>query len=55
MIVGAERAVTTGVSGTDPNEIPEDKVILFDEGIPGLPDCRRFVILALAPAADRGS
>ena len=47
--MGAERAVTTGVSGTDPNEIPEDKVILFDEGIPGLPDCRRFVILDLAP------
>src|SRR3981081_4860531 len=37
------------MQGTDTDEIPEDKVILFDEGIPGLPDCRRFVILDLAP------
>jgi flagellar assembly factor FliW len=36
-------------NGIDTEEIPEDKVILFDEGIPGLPDCRRFVILDLAP------
>src|SRR5712691_2327630 len=35
--------------GSDAEEIPEDKVILFEEGIPGLPDCRRFVILDLAP------
>ena len=37
------------MQGTDTDEIPEDKVILFDEGIPGLPDCRRFVLLDLAP------
>jgi flagellar assembly factor FliW len=36
-------------NGIDADDIPEDKVILFDEGIPGLPDCHRFVILDLAP------
>ena len=40
---------TASTNGIDTEEIPEDKVILFDEGIPGLPDCRRFVILDLAP------
>ena len=33
----------------DPEDMPEDKVILFDEGIPGLPECHRFVLLDLAP------
>ena len=33
----------------DTEEMPENKVILFDEGIPGLPDCHRFVLLDLAP------
>ncbi|MEA2592881.1 MAG: flagellar assembly factor FliW [Actinomycetota bacterium] len=33
----------------DTEEMPENKVILFDEGIPGLPECHRFVLLDLAP------
>src|ERR1700716_435936 len=35
--------------GTETASIPEDKVILFVEGIPGIPDCRRFGILARGP------
>src|SRR5438045_2013616 len=37
------------MDGSDTEGIPEDKVILFEDGIPGLPDCHRFVILDLAP------
>jgi flagellar assembly factor FliW len=40
---------TASTNGIETDEIPEDKVILFDEGIPGLPECHRFVILDLAP------
>jgi len=40
---------TASTNGIGTGEIPEDKVILFDEGIPGLPDCHRFVLLDLAP------
>ena len=40
---------TASTDEIDTEEVPEEKVLLFDEGIPGLPDCHRFVLLDLAP------
>ena len=53
--MAADRAVTAGMHGSDAEEIPEDKVILFEEGIPGLPDCRRFVDGVVVPETDAPS